>query len=138
MLTRSVAMKRPIAKSRVSPGRNGKNSPHSTKTIRTLAQKNQGPNQSSSCWGSIQPMPSSMGCPNRTVFTPQRYPQAPDEVGGSPDRSPTVTDVPDVVHPEGPADGADDGSGDGSGDTERAPYDPMPHGPPEVGLGPWE
>ncbi|WP_405030383.1 TrmH family RNA methyltransferase [Nocardioides renjunii] len=26
----------------------------------------------------------------------------------------------------------------GSGDEERAPYDPMPHGPPEVGVGPWE
>ncbi len=23
-------------------------------------------------------------------------------------------------------------------EQERAPYDPMPHGPPEVGLGPWE
>jgi tRNA G18 (ribose-2'-O)-methylase SpoU len=23
-------------------------------------------------------------------------------------------------------------------EEERAPYDPMPHGPPEVGLGPWE
>ena len=22
-------------------------------------------------------------------------------------------------------------------DNERAPYDPMPHGPPEVGVGPW-
>ena len=26
---------------------------------------------------------------------------------------------------------------DGAGDDERAPYDPMPHGPPEVGVGPW-
>ena len=23
-------------------------------------------------------------------------------------------------------------------DEERAPYDPMPHGPPEVGVGPWD
>src|SRR6476646_9497078 len=23
-------------------------------------------------------------------------------------------------------------------EDERAPYDPVPHGPPEVGLGPWE
>ena len=23
-------------------------------------------------------------------------------------------------------------------DGERAPYDPMPHGPTEVGVGPWE
>ena len=23
-------------------------------------------------------------------------------------------------------------------EDERAPYDPMPHGPPEVGVGPWE
>ena len=22
-------------------------------------------------------------------------------------------------------------------DEERAPYDPMPHGPAEVGVGPW-
>ncbi len=26
----------------------------------------------------------------------------------------------------------------GYGDERRAPYDPMPHGPAEVGLGPWE
>ncbi|MGC4110369.1 MAG: TrmH family RNA methyltransferase [Nocardioides sp.] len=26
----------------------------------------------------------------------------------------------------------------GTDDGERAPYDPMPHGPPEVGVGPWE
>ncbi len=24
------------------------------------------------------------------------------------------------------------------GESQRAPYDPMPHGPPEVGVGPWE
>jgi tRNA G18 (ribose-2'-O)-methylase SpoU len=29
-----------------------------------------------------------------------------------------------------------EGQGGGS-DEERAPYDPMPHGPPEVGVGPW-
>ena len=23
-------------------------------------------------------------------------------------------------------------------EEERAPYDPMPHGPPEVGVGPWQ
>jgi tRNA G18 (ribose-2'-O)-methylase SpoU len=27
---------------------------------------------------------------------------------------------------------------DGDHDQERAPYDPMPHGPAEVGVGPWE
>ncbi|GAB3856674.1 RNA methyltransferase [Nocardioides maradonensis] len=27
---------------------------------------------------------------------------------------------------------------DVSGEIERAPYDPMPHGPAEVGVGPWE
>ncbi len=27
---------------------------------------------------------------------------------------------------------------DGERSEERAPYDPMPHGPPEVGVGPWE
>ena len=26
---------------------------------------------------------------------------------------------------------------DGPPEDERAPYDPMPHGPPEVGVGPW-
>jgi tRNA G18 (ribose-2'-O)-methylase SpoU len=43
-------------------------------------------------------------------------------------------------------DGADDSADDRADDRadespadgeERAPYDPMPHGPPEVGLGPW-
>ena len=30
------------------------------------------------------------------------------------------------------------GVGDQTGEDERAPYDPMPHGPAEVGVGPWE
>jgi len=31
-----------------------------------------------------------------------------------------------------------DDEGDDEGDEVRAPYDPMPHGPAEVGVGPWE
>ena len=34
-------------------------------------------------------------------------------------------------------DGPEGGQALGPGE-ERAPYDPMPHGPPEVGVGPWE
>ena len=30
-----------------------------------------------------------------------------------------------------------DGAAGVAADGERAPYDPMPHGPPEVGVGPW-
>ena len=32
----------------------------------------------------------------------------------------------------------DDATGDEHGAERRAPYDPMPHGRPEVGVGPWE
>ncbi len=42
-----VAMKMPRESSRVSPGRNGKNNPHSTKTIARLIQRNAAPNLSS-------------------------------------------------------------------------------------------
>jgi tRNA(Leu) C34 or U34 (ribose-2'-O)-methylase TrmL len=38
--------------------------------------------------------------------------------------------------PDDPDDGPDDGPDEGRVD-ERAPYDPMPHGPAEVGVGPW-
>ena len=54
-------MNRPIATSRVSPGRNGKNSPHSTKMMARLTQKNAVPNCSSSQFGSIHWMPKSSG-----------------------------------------------------------------------------
>ena len=54
-----VAMKRPSANSRVSPGRIGKNSPHSTKTMTRLIQNSSVPKRSSSQLGSIQSMPSS-------------------------------------------------------------------------------
>ena len=37
----------------------------------------------------------------------------------------------------GAHDGADDRADDRADDGVRAPYDPMPHGPPEVGVGPW-
>lgn len=34
--------------------------------------------------------------------------------------------------------GHDTGAADEADREPRAPYDPMPHGPPEVGVGPWE
>ena len=43
-----VAKKSPSAKSRVSPGRNGKKSPHSTKMITRLSQNSAPPKCSSS------------------------------------------------------------------------------------------
>ena len=54
-------MNSPSAKSRVSPGRNGKNSPHSMKMMTMLIQKNWVPKRSSSQLGSIQSMPSRCG-----------------------------------------------------------------------------
>ncbi len=41
--------------------------------------------------------------------------------------------TPPRVSPRSYPEAVDDPS-----DTERAPYDPMPHGPAEVGVGPWE
>ena len=55
-------MNRPSAKSNVSPGRNGKNSPHSTKTMTRLTQMNAPPNSFSRHSGSSQLMPNSIGC----------------------------------------------------------------------------
>ena len=57
----SPEMNRPMATRRVSPGRNGKNSPHSTKMMARLIQKNAVPNWSSSQSGSIHWMPKSIG-----------------------------------------------------------------------------
>ena len=57
----SPAMNSPIANSRVSPGRNGKNSPHSTKMMARLSQNSWSPKLSSNQLGSIQSMPSSIG-----------------------------------------------------------------------------
>ena len=54
-------MKSPIANSRVSPGRNGKNNPHSTKMMTRLSQKSSLPKRSRSQFGSIQSMPSRKG-----------------------------------------------------------------------------
>ena len=62
----SPAMNRPMATRRVSPGRNGKKSPHSTKMIARLIQKNAVPNWSSSQFGSIHWMPKRSGI-NRVV-----------------------------------------------------------------------
>ena len=51
----------PTANSSVSPGRKGKNRPHSMSTIARHTQRNQGPNWSSSQLGSIQVIPNSKG-----------------------------------------------------------------------------
>ncbi len=51
-----------------------------------------------------------------------------ETVPGLPTPTTKVGDVePDVVGPDDPADR-----------ETRAPYDPMPHGPAEVGVGPWQ
>ena len=52
----------PTANSSVSPGRIGKNRPHSMSTIARHTQRNQGPNWSRSQFGSIQLMPNNNGC----------------------------------------------------------------------------
>ncbi len=57
-------MNRPRANSRVSPGRNGKNSPHSTKMITMLTQRKASPNSLSSQSGSSHLIPKSMGSTN--------------------------------------------------------------------------
>ena len=99
-------MKRPSAKSSVSPGRIGKNSPHSTKTMSRLIQNSSAPKRSSSQFGSIQSMPSSSG-----VTRLDRSREALTRVTLTSDRLLFA----------------------GMHEDERAPYDPMPHGPPEVG-----
>ena len=100
--------------SRVSPGRNGKNSPHSTKMMARLIQRSAAPNWSSSHSGSIQLMPSSRGC--RSALTPRTVP-------GDATNSGHLRSLAGMQEPEE--------------QTRRAPYDPMPHGPAEVGVGPW-
>ena len=71
-------MKSPSPKSRVSPGRNGKSSPHSTKTMPRLIQNSALPNWSSSQLGSIQLMPRRKGWSSSSRVTRQRYPSGPD------------------------------------------------------------
>ena len=61
MSIRAVEMNSPIAKRSVSPGRNGKNRPHSTNRMTRLTQKKASPKRSSHQPGSIQSMPSSIG-----------------------------------------------------------------------------
>ena len=68
----SVAMNTPSESSRVSPGRNGKNSPHSTKMMARLIHRSSVPNWASRYSGSIQFMPSSKGC--RSALTPRTVP----------------------------------------------------------------
>src|ERR1700712_653534 len=108
MLSRE-ATKRPTANSSVSPGRIGKNRPHSMSTIARHTQRNQGPNWSSSQLGSIQVIPNSKG-----LVTPREYRSSPDQNLSSPPLS--------VV----------------SAEEQRAPSAPMPNGPQEVGVGPWQ
>ena len=60
MLSR-VETNRPMANSRVSPGRNGKNSPHSMTMITRQTQKNEEPNWSSNQLGSIHLIPNNSG-----------------------------------------------------------------------------
>ena len=67
-----VAMNSPSAKMSESPGRIGKNSPHSTNTMIRLIQNSSAPNLSSSQLGSIHSRPSSIG-----------WTMAPDQPGTS-------------------------------------------------------
>ena len=111
------AMNSPSANSNVSPGRNGKKRPHSTKTMASEIQMNAAPYSCCSHSGSSHSIPNSMGTTAgvaTSVFTPPRYRPIPNGV---------AVRVPIVAE---------------DFDDQRAPYDPMPHGPAEVGLGPWE
>ena len=74
------------------------------------------PNSSRSHSGSSHLMPSSIGCTRHRSR-------------GASITAPTI--------PAGSARRGDRSTRDVAGWTERAPYDPMPHGPPEVGVGPW-
>ena len=79
--------------------------------------------------GSIQGMPSSIGWTSRSAVTRSRYPGTP-----SPGRLPARVarmEQP-AEQPERPADELAEPAAE-----RRAPYDPMPHGPVEVGVGPW-
>ena len=81
------AMNRPRAKSRVSPGRNGKNSPHSMKTMTRLSQIRLEPNSARSQSGSIHLMPNNIGvrCGDaRSAVTYKRYLPGPHAVGPIP------------------------------------------------------
>ena len=78
-------MNSPTANSRVSPGRIGKNSPHSMKMISMHTHRNHGPNWSSSQLGSIQLIPNSKGC---RVLTGGAYPGVPDQNLYAPARTP--------------------------------------------------
>src|ERR687895_1405837 len=66
-------------------------------------------------------MPSSSGIKSGIAAsraTPKRYLSNEAETSGiTPKGRPSVADM---------------------SEESRAPYDPMPHGPPEVGVGPWE
>ena len=58
---------------------------------------------------------------------PVRDPSSPSRGGGAGDRAAGSPGHPNFRRPRVP-----------SWTSERAPYDPMPHGPAEVGVGPWE
>ena len=124
------AMKSPSAKSRVSPGRNGKNSPHSTKTMTRLIQKSAVPNWSSSQLGSIQLDAEE----HRVELEQQGHGST---VPGALRSRTRQLPRPDGLASTVPA--VDDLDAEAVLTEEaRAPYDPMPHGPDEVGVGPWQ
>ena len=86
--------------------------------IARLTQKNAVPNWSSSQLGSIHVMPNSIGASKVVRLT---------GYGSVPADDLTSRGEPVAVTRR---------AGVGL-DEPRAPYDPMPHGPPEVGVGPW-
>ncbi len=109
-------MNSPSANSRVSPGRNGKNSPHSTKTMIDAD-----PDE-----GSAEPFEQPVGV--EVVDARQQGQQVPGEVHGRQRNGRSQGSWVACRAWTQPARSED----------ERAPYDPMPYGQPEVGVGPWE
>ena len=115
---RPPAMNSPTANSRVSPGRNGKSSPHSMNTMTRLIQKN---SASELVEQPVRVHPGDAEQQRRWIpdehrhgFTLPGRPDAAWRIGlGS---TGTVRAVDEL--------------------DRRAPYDPMPHGPAEVGVGP--
>src|SRR3954465_12828847 len=109
-------MNSPSANSRVSPGRNGKNNPHSTKTMTMLIHRNAPPNSLSSHSGSSHLIPNSRGSTSRSgtgsAVTSKRY--LPDL------RATCRTGVADSLGRVVDVAKPDDQDAD-----ERAPYDPM-------------
>ena len=121
------AMNRPSANSRVSPGRNGKNSPHSTKTITRLTQMKAPPNSLEQPLG-VEPLdPEQHGLHERCQVREQRHGAM---LPGEPARRLTTGCLSTVGSVGRDRDDAEqDAEQDADLPDERAPYDPMPHGP---------